>query len=222
MRIPFLSIFITSPFEGLQEHAEKVKECAWSFQQAIECHLEKKCETFDKFVKEISQLESDADAIKRRIRGHVPKGTLMPFDKFQMFRYLKEQDLIIDAIEDAVDWISYRSQPGIPKELAKEFILLADHAIAPIDELDIMITTARNYFKYFSEKQRITVKKIIHNIRQMEHEADTVEDMVKQKIFETITDPITVFHLVRLSETIGSIADHTENAGDMMRAMLAK
>ena len=27
MRIPFLSMFVTSPFEGLQEHAEKVKEC---------------------------------------------------------------------------------------------------------------------------------------------------------------------------------------------------
>jgi uncharacterized protein Yka (UPF0111/DUF47 family) len=36
MRIPFLSMFITSPFEGLQEHAEKVKECAWVFQQAID------------------------------------------------------------------------------------------------------------------------------------------------------------------------------------------
>jgi uncharacterized protein Yka (UPF0111/DUF47 family) len=35
MRIPFLSMFMTSPFVGLQEHAEKVKECAWTFQQAI-------------------------------------------------------------------------------------------------------------------------------------------------------------------------------------------
>ena len=35
-------------------------------------------------------------------------------------------------------------------------------------------------------------------------------------------DPVTVFHIVRLAETIGSIADHAENAGDMMRAMVAK
>ena len=27
MRIPFFNMFMTSPFEGLQEHAEKVKEC---------------------------------------------------------------------------------------------------------------------------------------------------------------------------------------------------
>jgi len=42
MRIPFLSLFITSPFAGLQEHAEKVRECAWAFQQAIECHASEK------------------------------------------------------------------------------------------------------------------------------------------------------------------------------------
>ena len=41
MRIPILSMFVTSPFKGLQEHAEKVKECAWVFQQAIEWQAKK-------------------------------------------------------------------------------------------------------------------------------------------------------------------------------------
>ena len=86
----------------------------------------------------------------------------------------------------------------------------------------LMVTEARNYFTNFSKRQRLIVKKIIHNIRQMEHDADTTEDMVKQKVFTSITDPIMVFHLIRLSETIGSIADHAENAGDMMRAMIAE
>jgi uncharacterized protein Yka (UPF0111/DUF47 family) len=35
-------------------------------------------------------------------------------------------------------------------------------------------------------------------------------------------DPVTVFHMIRLAEVIGSVADHAENAGDMMRAMLAR
>ena len=47
-------------------------------------------------------------------------------------------------------------------------------------------------------------------------------DAIKEKALNTIKDPITVFHMVRLAETIGSIADHAENAGDMMRAMIAK
>lgn len=222
MRFLFSKLFKTSPYDGLSEHAEKVKECAWAFQQAIECHMTDQCQTFEELRAEVDTLESEADAIKRRIRGHLPKGTLMQVDKFQLFRYLREQDSVLDAIEEALDWISYRSEPGIPDTLRKDFLLLIDAVVDPIDELDKMLAEAKKYFQNFSEKQRRIVKDIIHAIHQQEHEADKVEDSLKRKIFNLPLDPITVFHMIRLAETIGSLADHAENAGDMMRAMIAK
>jgi predicted phosphate transport protein (TIGR00153 family) len=222
MRIPFFSMFMTSPFEGLQEHAEKVKECAWAFQQAIECHLADKCQTFEEFRQEVIQLETEADVIKRRIRGHLPKGTLMPVYNFLLFRYVREQDQVIDAVEDALDWISFRNEPGIPAELEKEFLILADAVINPIEELSKMVAEARKYFKNYSEDQRVIIKNIIRTLRRQEHEADKAEDMVKQKVLNMDIDAVTVFHMVRLAEIIGSIADHAENAGDMMRAMVAR
>lgn len=222
MRIPFLSMFITSPFEGLQEHAEKVKECAWVFQQAIECIIEDRCEDFEHFRQDIDKLESEADAVKRRIRGHLPKGTLLPVDKFEVFRYLGEQDKVLDAVEEGLDWLSFRSAAGIPQVLEKDFMLLVAAVMDPIEELSKMVTEARKYFSNFSESQRTIVKKIIRELRDYEHEADKLEDAVKDKIFNTIDDAVAVFHLIRLAEVIGSIADHAENAGDMMRAMIAK
>ncbi|MBW2239999.1 MAG: TIGR00153 family protein [Deltaproteobacteria bacterium] len=215
-------MFMTSPFEGLQEHAEKVKECGWAFQQAIECHLSEKCKTFEEFRQEVIRLESDADAIKRRIRGHLPKGTLMPVYNFLLFRYLREQDQVIDAVEDALDWISFRIEPGIPAELEKDFVNLADAVIEPIEQLSEMVSEARKYFKNYSEAQRVVIKNIIHTLRQKEHEADKAEDIVKKKVLNMDIDAVTVFHIVRLAEIIGSIADHAENAGDMMRAMVAR
>jgi uncharacterized protein len=222
MRIPFFSMFMTSPFEGLQEHAEKVKECGWAFQQAIECHLANKCKTFEEFRQEVIHLETEADVIKRRIRGHLPKGTLMPVYNFLLFRYLREQDQVIDAVEDALDWISFRNEPGIPPELEKEFLILADVVIDPIEELSKMVVEARKYFRNYSEDQRVIIKNIIRTLRRQEHEADKAEDMVKQKVLNMNIDAVTVFHMVRLAEIIGSIADHAENAGDMMRAMVAR
>ena len=85
-----------------------------------------------------------------------------------------------------------------------------------------MVTEARKYFETFSEKQRVLVKEIIRTLRAQEHEADKLEDQIKQKVFNMDIDPITVFHMIRLAEIIGAIADHAENAGDMMRAMVAK
>ena len=222
MRIPFISMFMTSPFDGLQEHAEKVKECAWAFQQAVECHISKQCKTFEELRQEIVAMESEADAIKRRIRGHIPKGTMMPVDKFQVYRYLKEQDSVLDAVEDALDWLSYRPSAGIPKAIEKDVLLLVDAVIDPIEELSRMVEEARIYFKNFSDKQRVVVKEIIRTLRHQEHEADKLEDEIKMKVFSLEVDAVTVFHMVRLAETIGSIADHAQNAGDWMRAMIAR
>jgi len=222
MRIPFMSMFVTSPFEGLQEHAEKVKECAWVFQRAIECIIEDRCEDFEQFRKDIDKLESEADAIKRRVRGHLPKGTLLAVDKFQLFRYLREQDKVIDAVEEGLDWLSFRAAAGIPEVLEKDFMVLVEAVTDPIEELSKMVAEARKYFSNFSENQRIVVKDMIHALRQYEHEADKLEDATKEKIFNSIDDAVAVFHLIRLTEIIGSIADHVENAGDMMRAMMAK
>ena len=222
MRLPLFKLFKSSPFDGIEEHMEKVKECAWAFQQALECHITEKCLTFDKFRAEVDKMESEADAIKRRIRGHLPKGTLMPVDKFLLFRYLREQDNILDTVEEALDWISYRQEPGIPEDLHKDFALLADAVLGPVEEMSRMVTEARKYFKSFSEPTRKTVKNIIHTIHQGEHDADKVEDALKKKVMNMDIDAVTVFHMVRLAETIGSIADHAENAGDMMRAMVAR
>lgn len=221
MRLPFLSMFMTSPFEGLHEHAEKVKESAWVFQQAIECYVSRQCQTFEEMRKSVNDLEHQADVIKRRIRGHLPKGTLMPVDKFALFRYLSEQDKVIDAAEDALDWISYRPEPGVPAGLEKDLFLLVDAVIDPIEELSRVVAEARKYFKTYSEKQRKEVKEMIRSLRQQEQNADDLEDAMKRKAFHLDLDPLTVFHMVRLAETIGSIADHAENAGDMMRAMVA-
>jgi predicted phosphate transport protein (TIGR00153 family) len=222
MRIPLMSMFITSPFKGIKEHVEKIIECAWSFQEAFECYISHKCQTFEEFRQDVTRLENEADAIKRRIRGHLPIGTLMPVSKFQLFRYLREQDGVVDAMQDALDWISYRSEPGIPDVLEKDIFLLVNTVINPVEELGKMIDVAQSYFQTYNQNQRNKVKEIIRNLRKMEHEADNLEDTIKRKVFHVSSDPIAVFHLVRLTEIIGSIADHAENAGDMMRAMVAK
>lgn len=222
MRIPLLSMFMTSPFEGLQEHAEVIKDCSWAFQEAVECHISYKCSRFDSLRGDIIEMEREADAIKRRIRGHLPKGTLMPIDKFQLFRYLREQDSVLDAMEETLDWLSFRTEADIPEDLHKDIFTLVDTVLDPVEELSSMVAEARRYFKTFEEAQRVVVKDIIRKLRHQEREADRVEHTIKAKVFNMAVDPVTIFHIVRLAEIIGAIADHAENAGDMMRAMVAR
>jgi predicted phosphate transport protein (TIGR00153 family) len=222
MRLPFLSMFMTSPFERLQEHTQKVKECAWTFQQAMECHISNQCQAFDELRQQVLALKREADTIKGHIRGHLPKQILMPVPKFQLFLFLQEQDHILDSVEDALDWISYRFEPGIPGQVQKDFFILVDGVIDPIEALEQLVVEAKNFFKKFSRTPRKRIKEIIGALRDQEQEVARMEAELKQKIFTLNMDAVTVYHMIHLTEIIGAIADHAENAGSMMRNMVAR
>ena len=222
MKIPFFSQFVELPFSGFQEHAEKVKECAWAFQQAMECYFAGRCDRFEEYLGEVDRLETEADNIKIEIRATISKKAKMTLDKFQLFVYIQEQDKVLDCVEDCLNWVSYRPDAVMPEELKKDFFTLVDSVIEPIEELSVMVVEARKYFDDYSVRQREIVKDIIRNLHKCEHQSDKLEAALKFNIFHLETDPIAVFHLVELADRVGSIADHAENTGDMMRAMIER
>ncbi len=221
MRLLLSSLFHESPFENLQRHADKVKECAQLFRDAAVCHIDEACEEFNMLTERVSQLEHQADDIKRNIRNHLPKGILMPVDKFQFLHYLREQDKVLDQVEEALFWLSFRPR-SIPKEVADDIHNLIQAVIPPIEKLSDLVALATQYFKNRSQATRNEVKAMIRDIRNYEGDADNMERSLKFKIFSIIKDPLAVFHLIQLVEIVGDIADHAQNASDRMRAMIAR
>jgi len=222
MAIPFFSKMKALPFDGLQQHAEKVKECGWSFQQAMECYASQTCDKFEQYRQEVNQLESEADEIKRSIRANITQKDRMAVSKYPLFMYISQQDKVLDSVQNSLNWISFRPDTGLPENLKSGFFEFVNAVVIPIEELNVMVVEARKYFDNYSEHQRQIVKDIISNLRKSEHDADQLEDALKLKIFTEISDPVAIYHLIKLTDLIGAIADHAENAGDMMRAMIAK
>jgi predicted phosphate transport protein (TIGR00153 family) len=220
MRFQFFAPSGTLPFDGFQEHATKVKECAWAFQQAMECYFSDRCDRFEEYLGEIDRLESEADEIKSTVRGAISKRGKLPVEKFQLFLYIQEQDKVLDCVEDCLNWIYYRPYTVVSDELRKGIFDLVDAVITPIEELSVMVIEARKLFSNFSEKQRDVVKGLVRSLHMCEHEADKMEDSLKLNIFTKESDPIVVLHMIGVVERIGAIANHAENTGDVMRAMI--
>ncbi len=220
MHIPFLPRFVVSPFQGLLEYVEKVKECAWTFQQAMECRVSAKCTNFEELRQNAVKIKTEAWEIGQKVRKH--KRIWIHVNKIRLFMYLKEQDNILDAVEDSLAWLSYRPEPGIPKELEKEFFLLVDAIIDPIEELTQLSGNAAKYFKSFKKNDRAAAMKLIPNIHKQKLDARKAGDMIKRKVFSELVDTGTMFHMVRLAEAISSIADHAEKASNIMQAMLTE
>ena len=222
MRFSFTSLFYESPFKKLKDHADKVKECAWMFKRAVECYVEQDCEEFDKLTEDVAKLESQADWLKRNLRNHLPRGLLMPVDKFVLIDCLREQDHVLDNVEEALYWLSFRPEGGIAEELVGDFLHLVDAVIPSIEKLPDMAEQAIVYFKNSTEENREKLKGIIRDIHQAEKEADHLELELKKQAFAVLKDPVEIFHVVRLVEIVANIADDAQNASDRMRTMIAR
>jgi len=76
----------------------------------------------------------------------------------------------------------------------------------------------------FVEKERENAKKIIEKLHIIEHESDLLERRLTKKIFqmEEQLSAAALFHLSKLVFLLGDISNHAENAGDRVRALIAK
>ena len=218
------SVMRKSPFDGLIEHASKVRECVDALDRAMEAFGRGDMEEFSKLKKRVEQIEDEADKIKANVRNHLPKSIWMPVDRGFFLMTLSEQDSILDYAEDAVVWIDLRGKP-LPPELRDDFMRLQKSVNLTVQEFEKAVNNLRHLLETsFAEKEREETKQYIHNVHKLEHDSDVIERQITKKIFslEGQLDPVSIWHLTRLVSIIGDIANHAENAADRIRAMMAK
>lgn len=222
MRIPGLSKSRSLSFREIEDFSGKIKECAWAFQQAIECLISKKCESFEELRQDVTRLVSEVRIKGDQICTQVASSDKLPAQGHLILSFLRELTRVTSSVEEALEWFSFRKEPVIPQELEKDFFLLFDSVIDPIEELVKIVAEAGKYVKKTNDKQRKTVLSLISGMSKMGAEASKLDERVKRKIFAQVDDPLAVFHLVRLSEIIASIGKKAENTGDILRAMVCR
>ena len=224
MRVPIIETLRKSPFEALKEHAGIVMKSAQLLREEIEAYINGDFEKFNRIRKEIDELELKADYIKSNIRNHLPKDVKMVVDRGVFLSLLGEVDKVEDLIQDIGEWISMREKP-IPEELRDDFRALFEKALEAVEtcegaisQLNVVIESS------FAENEREKAKEMIHELHRVEHESDIIERELTKRVFamEGKISPVAIFHLSKLIFLLGDIANHAENAGDRIRALLAK
>jgi predicted phosphate transport protein (TIGR00153 family) len=222
MRNPLSSLLRRSPFENAFKHATKVGQGGPLFVKAVQCYFKGEQDEFELLKEEIREIESEADAIKRNIRGHLPHSILMPVEKSLFFSFLREADKVVDCIKNSLYWMSYYDL-NLPEDVQRDYMLLAREVGDYLGLLPEMVLRAHRYFGSRTEADRESVKEIIREIRWREKESDDVEKTIFVRLCTDEGIPAKAFFLaLRLVETTGDIADHLENSADMMRAMIAR
>ena len=81
-------------FDFFKKHAHLVLECVERLSLSLEAYYNKNLSRLEEIAKHIFEIEKEADKLKQNIRGHLPKGIILPVEKFELFLYLKEQDAL--------------------------------------------------------------------------------------------------------------------------------
>ena len=222
MRAPIGQIYRKSPFDGLLRHAAKIKECLKEMNSGVHAYVDGDFEAAEAHFERVSTLESEADKIKSNTRNHMPRFIFMPVDRGDFINLLREDDAVLDKAEDVAVLLRMR-RTEIPDGMKDEFKGLSDMIVLTGETMERVVQQMANLLQTsFSEREREKTKKLIHKVHENEYKCDRYQERLTRHLLNSDMDPIGVFHLMKVVERMGEIADKAENASDRVRVMMGK
>ncbi|MFT6977886.1 TIGR00153 family protein [Shewanella sp. Actino-trap-3] len=219
-----LGVFAKSPLKPLEQHIDKVHECASLLVPFFDATISGDWDEAIKIRKKISLLEKDADSLKREIRLTLPGGLFMPVERTDLLELLTQQDKIANKAKDISGRIIGR-QLVLPQPMQKAFgaylqrcldaVSLAKQAI---NELDDLLETG------FRGRQVELVAKMINELDLIEGDSDDLQIQLRRQLFalEAELNPIDVMFMYKIIEWVGGLADLAECVGSRLELMLAR
>lgn len=217
-------IFGSSPVNPLQKHMAKVYACATELIPLFNAVINEDWDEVARLQKLISDLEREADVLKKALRLNLPKGLFMPVSRQDLLEVLLMQDRIANKAKDIAGTILGRHMT-LPEVVHEDYIRFAERCVAAckqarkaINELDELVETG------FSGKEIQVVAEMITKLDSVERETDHLQAGIRLQIFsiENTLPPIEVMFLYKIIEWTGDIADRAQNVGSRLQLMLAR
>ena len=219
-----MGLFAKSPIKPLQHHAISVsKGCSLLADFFEACH-QKDWKSAMCYRKKISQLEREADVLKREIRLNLPSGLFMPIERTDLLDLVTQQDKLANLAKDIAGRVIGR-ELQIPASMYADFkkyvqrcLDAATQAQKVIEELDELLETG------FKGREVELVAKMIHELDTIEDDTDYMQIGLRQQLraIESEHNPIDVIFLYKILEWVGGIADQAQRVGARIELMLAR
>lgn len=218
------NVFGPSPIKPIEQHIRKTYLCAKKLYPFFEAVLQKDWDTAITIKDRISDIETEADLIKRDLRLHLPTGLFLPVSRTDLLELLSAQDRIANKAEDiAILIVSRRME--IPTDIADIFMPFlnrcldaAKQACKAINELDELLESG------FRGSEVKIVEEMIVTLDEIEQDCDNRLADIRHRIFELEKDlsAIDIIFLYKLVQWIGDLADHAQTVGGRLQILIAR
>jgi uncharacterized protein len=185
------------------------------FKEGVKNYLLGNQESFRDNLKTLSNLETEADIIRRKIENILYTQSLMPQLRGDILKLLEELDNIIDMAKKSLFQFDVEV-PNIPVALNQDLIKLTEISCSAVESV---LPAARAYFR-----SPENIKEKLHRVYLYEREADKLADAIKRKVFQEL--PIArlseKFHLRYFTLHIETLSDAAQKAADLLSIMAIK
>jgi hypothetical protein len=216
-----------APFELLAKHLQIVMSCVDLVRPLLDAASAGNRDEVKRIADDVFNLEHDADAVKNKIRDHLPKATLLPVSRGDLLSYLNQQDNLADKVEDLVLSASSLQFPSgwTDQGLHEELMKLADFSVEAARKASQMLGRFEQLRKQgFAGDVVEELRQLADQVGKIEAHADRQQYKLVQMVLE-IQDPQWSFSssyvLLQVIRSLGKLADHAESMGDYMRLMIA-
>ena len=220
----FSKIFSRSPFTAMQEHMLIVNQCVHKLSPFFDAVLKDDHTKAKEVYREIGKLENKADALKKKLRLHMPKGLFMPVARRDLLELLLVQDKAANQSKDIAGIITGRmmSFPNKLATLLPEYVKRCEDACQQatkvINELDELVETG------FAGREIEIVASIINELDAIEKDTDKMQIKIRAALMkiEKELPPVDVMFYYKIIEGIGEVADISQRIGSRVELLLAK
>ncbi len=222
MRLNFFGLLSTkSPMEGLHDHYEKIHESIEVISEALECYIGGgQCPEFNALQSRINELESQADKIIRNLRNHLPRSVFMTVEKTQFLNYTSAQDNILDAAQEALNWLGMR-EVNIPEDFQKDLLYLQDEVTTAVEMLGPALEETTSLV-HMESMDREEVKEKLRKIRGKKDKVFRDKNELIRKIFNSDSDFKDIYQLVHFTEKLYLMVYHSSKCSEILRTMIAR
>ena len=217
-------IFGHSPVRPLQQQMAKVMECLRELPPFVEAAQRGDWAAAQVQHDRITDLEHQADALKKQIRLQLPNTLFMPVARADLLEMLTMQDRIANKTKD-ISGLMLGRRMAPPPALVPGFAAFVQRCVdaaaqadSTVEELDELFETG------FRGPEVEIVKKMLAELDAIESDTDRMQADLRGKLYsvEKTLDPIDAMFLYRVLEEIGDLGDIAQRVGSRLQLLLAR
>lgn len=192
----------------IDEFMDNLSQSALAFKRAIQLFLaERRSAEFEEKLRQVNELESRTDDLRRDIERRLYLQTLIPESRGDVLGLLENLDSILNLFEGTL-WGLFIEDPEIPEELREDYQTLTDQACEAVESI---VLASRAFFRNIE-----AVGDHMHKVMFFEKEADKVSTKLKRRLFDSDLDLARKLHLRHFVEMIDNVADRSEDVADRL------